>query len=283
MTTHLSRRQFLHGAAAAGTMLALVDVLDAAEPAAADLPLVDYHVHRDNTTVEKLLEISARRGVKFGIVEHAGTRENDYPVILSSDDELKSYLASLEGKPVYRGVQAEWIDWMSCFSKDTIAQLDYVLTDAMTIHGSDGRRAKMWTPQFDPGPPQPFMDRYVAWHEEIIATEPIDILANVCFLPSGLAPQHDELWTAPRAQKVIDAAVKHNVAIEINSQYKLPRPAFLRLAKEAGAKFSFGSNFRGPDVGILDYCLEMARELGLTRSDLFTPAPPGKKPIQLRG
>jgi len=153
MTTHLSRRQFLHGAAAAGTMLALVDVLDAAEPAAADLPLVDYHVHRDNTTVEKLLEISARRGVKFGIVEHAGTRENDYPVILSSDDELKSYLASLEGKPVYRGVQAEWIDWMSCFSKDTIAQLDYVLTDAMTIHGSDGRRAKMWTPQFDPGPP----------------------------------------------------------------------------------------------------------------------------------
>jgi hypothetical protein len=35
-------------------------------------------------------------------------------------------------------------------------------------------------------------------------------------------------------------------------------------------------------VGKLDYCLEMVKELGLTRKDIFTSAPPGKKPIQRR-
>jgi len=35
-------------------------------------------------------------------------------------------------------------------------------------------------------------------------------------------------------------------------------------------------------VGKLDYCLDMVKALGLGRNDLFTPAPPGKKPIQTR-
>ena len=63
---------------------------------------------------------------------------------------------------------------------------------------------------------------------------------------------------------------------------RLPSLSMLRLAKRAGAKFSFGSNIHGLDVGKLDYCLQMAKELGLKRTDLFTPAPPGRKPIQRR-
>ena len=51
-------------------------------------PLVDLHVHLDNSTVDQVLALSAGRGVKFGIVEHAGTKENVYPVVLSSDQEL---------------------------------------------------------------------------------------------------------------------------------------------------------------------------------------------------
>ena len=79
--------------------------------------------------------------VKFGIVEHAGKKENDYPIILTNDDELRSYVASLEGKPVHKGVQAEYLDWASCFSKEAVAELDYVLSDAMTIRGRDGATA----------------------------------------------------------------------------------------------------------------------------------------------
>jgi len=285
MPTPISRREFCGGAMATAAALAAparVFAAEAESPDGADIPLVDYHVHRDGTTLEKLLEISRTRGVKFGIVEHAGKKENNYPIILASDDELKSYIASLDDQPVYKGVQAEYLDWMNCFSKEAVAQLDYVLSDAMTIRGPDGQRVKMWSPQFEVGDPERFMDQYAEFHEEVIATEPIDILANTTWLPKAIEKQYDSLWTPKRFRRVIDATVKYGVALEINSQYLIPRLPLLRMAKEAGVKFSFGSNIRGPNVGKLDYCVEMVKALGLTRRDLFTPAPPGKKPIQVR-
>ncbi len=288
MNSKIARRGFLGGAlAAAGALVAEDRWLAAAAAAGADrsgeeIPLVDYHVHRDGTTLEKLLAISRQKGVKFGIVEHAGTKENKYPIVLSSDEELKQYIAGLEGKPVYKGVQAEWIDWMTCFSKEVVARLDYVLTDAWTLRDKAGKKVRMWDPEFRVDDPREFMDRYVDFHLEILAAEPVDILANPTYLPGGLDKEYDALWTPERMQKVIDAAVKYGVAIEINSQYRLPRIAFSRLAKEAGVKFSFGSNIRGPNVGKSDYWVEMIKALGLKRSDVFTPAPAGQRAVDRR-
>jgi histidinol phosphatase-like PHP family hydrolase len=91
------------------------------------------------------------------------------------------------------------------------------------------------------------------------------------------------LWSEKRVQKVVDAAVKHGVAVEISSSLRLPKLFWLEMAKEAGTTFSFGSNIRGPEVGKMDYCIEMAKKLGLTRERMFTPAPAGKKAIQRRG
>jgi len=287
MNTSISRRYFLESTAAAGALFLLPRSLKGADddkPQNADLdfPLVDFHVHLDNSTIDKALEISTQRGVKFGIVEHAGTKENQYPVVLSNDQELKGYLAKLEGKPVYKGIQAEWLDWMDCFSPAVLGQLDYVLSDAMTIRGKDGKRVKMWERGYEIGDKQVFMDRYVDWHVEIMATEPLDIFANLTWLPSILLEEYDALWNPARMQKVIEAAIKYGVALEISSSMKAPKIQFLQLAKAAGAKFSFGSNGRYPNMGKLEYSLAMARALGLKKSDMFTPAPPGQKAIQRR-
>ena len=35
-------------------------------------------------------------------------------------------------------------------------------------------------------------------------------------------------------------------------------------------------------MGKLDYCLEMAGKLGLSKANLFTPAPDGQKAVQRR-
>lgn len=285
MKNALSRREFVAGTlAATGLLLADCDPLAAlaSEQAGSDIPLVDYHIHRDGMTLEKLIEVSKKKGVKFGIVEHAGTRENKYPIILRNDDELGAYIDSLEGKPVLKGVQAEWVDWMTCFSKETVAKLDYVLTDAMTFREKDGRRVKLWEKGVTVDNEQDFMDRYVDFHLEVMGTEPIDILANPTYLPPCIEKNYDALWTPKRMQKVIDSAVKNRVAIEISSSYRLPKLPFLKLAKEAGSKFSFGSNIRGPEAGKKDYWLEMIQALGLTRNDIFTPAPKGQKPIERR-
>jgi histidinol phosphatase-like PHP family hydrolase len=291
MTMAISRRRFLSRAATASVAAAFSSPLTsrAAEARGSGEPefhAVDFHVHLDNSTLEKALELSRERGIKFGIVEHAGTKENKYPTLLSNDDELRRYLAKLEGQPVFKGVQAEWTDWMSCFSRPLLAQLDYVLTDAMTFPGKDGQRVKLWAAdaaqQVDMADKQAFMDRYVDWHTEIMAREPFDILANVTWLPADMQEKWELYWTAPRMKKVINAALEYGIALEISSSFKIPHLPFLTLAKAAGAKFSFGSNGRYPNMGKLEYCFQMAKELDLKPADMFTPAANGHKAVQRR-
>lgn len=274
---NLSRRSFLKSGAGALSLSMLSGNADADDTL--PFPLVDYHVHLDNSTIDKVLPLSKERGVKFGIVEHAGTKENVYPTVLSNDAELEAYMAMLEGKGVYRGVQAEWTDWMGCFSKQALAKLDYVITDTMTFPGKDGRRMKLWEDTADYGTPEQFMDRYVDWHVQIIETEPIDILVNVSWLPGSMAAEYDTWWTDRRIARVIETALKQRVAIEIGSSFKLPGMRFLEAAKSAGLKFCFGSNGRYPKMGLLDWSVETAKTLKLTAEDMFTPAPDGQKAV----
>jgi histidinol phosphatase-like PHP family hydrolase len=291
MTLPISRRRFLSRTATASVLAAFSSPLTRVSAQSGpstdpEIRGVDFHVHLDNSTIDKALELSRERHIKFGIVEHAGTHENQYPTLLSNDAELRRYLAMLEGKPVFKGVQAEWSDWMSCFSPAALAQLDYVLTDAMTFPGKDGRRVKLWAAdvaqQVDMSDKQAFMDRFVDWHVEVMAREPFDILANTTWLPAGMLEEWELYWTPPRMKKVIDAALKYGIALEISASYKLPKLPFLKQAKTAGAKFSFGSNCRYPNMGKLDYSFEMAKQLDLKPADLFTPEPDGQKAVQRR-
>jgi len=107
---------------------------------------------------------------------------------------------------------------------------------------------------------------------QIIVTEPIDIYVNPTFLPEVIAPRYDELWTEERMQRIIAAAVKHGVAIEINARYKLPSEKFIRLAKAAGAKFTIGTNnTSAADYGDWSYPLARQKKIGLTWRDMYVP------------
>jgi len=267
---YYSRRQFLGQSAIAFL----------AQP---DLPLIDYHVHLNaKFSLENAVAISKERNVKYGIAEHAGTKENRYPNILTNDAELQKWIARLDPYPVYKGIQAEWLDWMGCFSKDVVAQLDFVLSDAMTIPDRNGQRTRMWVRGFEPGEANEFMDRYVKWNVQVIETEPLDIFAHPTWLPAPLDKDYDVLWTAERMKPIIQALKRTGAAVEIDSAYKIPRMPFLELAKAARLKFSFGSNSGSGPARAVDFCVETARSLGLRRKDIFIPAPRQRKPILRR-
>jgi histidinol phosphatase-like PHP family hydrolase len=267
------RREFL-AAGMAGLGAALVQRSGRAAPAALGTP-IDFHVHLDRSTIAQVAGLSRTLGVKFGIVEHAGTKENIYPTVLSNDHELAAYLKMLEPYPVYRGVQTEWTDWAVGFSPAMLARLDYVLTDGMTFPGKDGRRVKLWEPDVETrvemADREAFMDRLVEWYLQIIARPPLDIFANFSWLPKPLAADYLKYWTPQRMQRVVDAMVKHHVAMEISASYKLPSRTFVELGKAAGVKFAFGSNGRYPQMGRLEYSLEMAKSVGLTPDHMFVP------------
>ncbi|HNY77755.1 MAG: DUF1080 domain-containing protein [Sedimentisphaerales bacterium] len=246
-----------------------------------DFPIVDYHVHlKGGLTLDEAVAMSQQRGVKFGIAENCGV---GFPT--TNDAALEPFLKRLEGAPAYRAMQAEGREWVTMFSPETIAKFDYVFTDSMTWTNDAGKRMRLWIPsEVEIDDKQAFMDMLVERTVGILTNEPIDIYANPTFLPAEIADEYDTLWTDERMAKVIDAAVKNGVAIEINARYRLPSERFVRKAKAAGAKFSFGTNNGGrDDLGDLAYSLMIARRCGLTASDMFVPKPDGRKPIQRKG
>jgi len=242
-----------------------------------DFPLVDYHVHlKGGLTLDEAVEISKKNGVKFGIAQNCGL---GFPV--TDDEGARRFIKELRNKPVYVGMQAEGREWLKLFSKEVIAEFDYVLTDALTFTDNNGRRTRLWMKdEVHIDDKQAFMDMYVDKIVSIISNEPIDIFANATFLPEVIAAEYDTLWTKERAAKVIDAAVKSKVAIEINARYHIPSPAFITQAKKAGAKFSLGTNNGDKELGNLEYCRRMIKECGLTKKDFFDHKKDRKKRAQ---
>jgi hypothetical protein len=206
----------------------------------ANMPVVDYHVHlKDGWTLQQAVDNSHRNGIMYGIAINCGL---NFPV--QNDAGVRDFLARMQGAPVFTAIQGEGREWVRLVSRETLARVDYSFSDAMTFTDSRGKRLRLWIPQEvgEIDDRQQFMETYVEKIVGVIRDEPIDIYVNPTFLPDVLAPAYEELWTPERMSKVIDAAKKHKVAIEINNRYRIPSEKFIKLAKQAGVIFSFGTN-----------------------------------------
>jgi hypothetical protein len=248
---------------------------------AENYPVVDYHVHlKGGLTIEEALANSRRVGIQYGIAINGGV---GFPV--TNDAAAEDFIRSMKGQPCFVALQGEGREWVKLFSKETVAKFDYVFTDAMTFTDDGGKRMRIWIKEEvgEIKDPERFMDMYVNRILGVLEHEPIDIHANPTFLPDVIAVDYDRLWTPERMQKVIDAAKRNDVAIEINNRYRVPSPAFIKAAKKAGVKFSFGTNNGDKNLGRLEYAVEMVKECGLTWQDIFLPKPEGEKPVQRRG
>ena len=234
----------------------------------ANFPVVNAHVHlKGGLTLDQALALSQKTGVYYGIAINCGVGFS-----VTNDAGIYQYLDSMKGQPVFVAMQAEGREWIKMFSQQAISKFDYVFTDSMTYTDNKGRRMRLWIKdEVFVDDKQEFMDTLVQRAVGILSTEPINIYVNPTFLPDSIAGEYDTLWTDERMQAVISAAVKNNVAIEINARYRLPSPKFIKLAKKAGAKFTFGTNNVDSHVGGLDYCLEMIRKCGLTWQDMYVP------------
>lgn len=249
---------------------------------ARNIPMVDYHVHlKGGLTLEAALAKSRRDGLQYGIAVNCGQNQ---PV--QDDDGARRFLETLQGQPVFTAMQAEGREWTGMFSRRAAALFDYIFSDSMTWTDNRGRRMRLWIPKEVGAIPdtQEFMEVLVERTVGILEREPVDIYVNPTFLPEVIARDYDRLWTEERMRKIVDAAARNGVAIEINDRYKLPSPAFIRMAKAAGCKFSFGTNNGGiQDLGRSEYGLRMVEECGLGWQDFFVPGAWGPRAIERKG
>jgi hypothetical protein len=240
-----------------------------------DLPKIDLHVHLNyaaqalgNTAdeaYERASKLSKNMGVTFGIAE-----EFDNDNVRVNDSLVLNRIALAKKDSLYLGLQVTRRDWTEIFSKEVLNQVDYILADAMIFPNKEGKMLYIWVSGMPLGESQEFMNLYVA-HNLKVLSEPITIWGNVTYLPNKLMSRYDELWTDARMKSLIDAAVENNVAIEINSRFKIPNAKFIKMAKAAGAHFTFGTNQHETGIGEIAWSINMAEKCGLTKEDFFIP------------
>ena len=266
MPYYTTRRDFIKKSAIGSAVVLAPNLLFSMRNGEEEIRLIDYHVHPSrDLTIEEAVAHFKSKNMQFGIVEHPGMRSN-----IVDDKSLLDYIQRIHSFNAYVGLQPLDPMWHERFSKEAIAKLDYVIMDALEIPDGKGNYERIWEQRFVLYNKSTFMDRYMDFHMEVLENGKSNILANPTFLPVCLAPEYYKLWTEKRMDKIIHSAIKNNVAFEINSVYQYPKIPFIKMAKEAGAKFSFGSNgHRLQEISNYSYCYEMVKECGLTSDDFF--------------
>ena len=255
------------------------DVLDSLNQRG--FPLIDYHIHlKGGLTMDQACEHARESGLNYGVAANCGLK---FPV--TNDSTLTVYLKSIEKEPVFKAMQCEGREWVTLFTPQAVAGFDYIFTDAMTWTDNKGRRLRLWMPEETfVDNDQQFMEMLVGKIETIMDNEPVDIYVNPTFLPAKLAPNYNELWTNERMDKVINALLRNQVALEINCRYKIPSIAFLKKAKASGVKFTFGTNnLKNDDINRIEYGLKVIKEVNLTPEDMFFPKSKSNRKILTKG
>lgn len=229
--------------------------------------LIDFHVHlRGGMTADKAIGLQEASGIRRGVLRNIG---QGWPV--ETNEQLADFLDSVEGKPLFVGVQVNDRDWYTKFDKALLERLDYVLADTMIMPDENGTPIRLWMDdQVHIDDAEAWMARYMEHNLRVLA-EPIDILANPTYLPNCLAGNYDELWTDARMRQIIAAGIKNHVAFEINAQTGYASERFVRLAKEMGAKFTIGSNNMDDRLIDMSRCRKLVEKCGLSQEDMFVP------------
>lgn len=252
-----------------------------AERAEVELGSQDLHVHTTmsdgEVPLEEVVRLAGERGVGIGIADHVSTRNPGR--FVATREQLDRYLEAVEAQPVFVAAEFCWCDpFAADLPPEIMRRFDYRIG---SNHGfplpDDTWGSPWWSALPDPWAARPheLMEVMVANLCGLVAGMPIEIVAHPTFMPSALLTIEDDVhawWTEEREDRLIDAVVTHGVALEISNRYRLPHDRLLEKARQAGARFSLGSDgHRSPQIARLDWAVETARRVGIGSGDLFVP------------
>ena len=229
-----------------------------------NFPVLDYHVHLKGLTAEEAAKQARNYGINYALAPNCGI---GFPI--TNDEEVIEYIEEMEGQPFIQAMQGEGREWPQTFSAEVMEMFDYVFTDALTFTDTKGRRTRLWIPEeVFIEDEQQYMDLIVQKIVDVMQ-EPMDVYVNPNFIPDVMNDRFDEFWKEERMDRVINALVETDKVLEINNRYEIPNKAFILIAKEAGLKFTFGTNNSDGDFGKLEYCIRMKEECKLTAEDMY--------------
>jgi histidinol phosphatase-like PHP family hydrolase len=242
---------------------------------------LDLHVHTTmsdgDLTLKRVVEVARERGITVGIADHISTR--NLTRFVANLQALEQYLDAIEEAPVFRSGEFCWCDYLWSSLPDEINErFDYRIGSNHGFWLPDGSMASPWWQELPaPWDQQPGELVEIMVHNlcDLVRTMPIEIVAHSTMLPPVLLRLEADVeawWTEAREDRFIDAVVESGVAIEISNRYRLPHSRLLRKARQAGARFSLGSDGHSEaQIARLDWAVAAANEAGITEAELFIP------------
>jgi histidinol phosphatase-like PHP family hydrolase len=234
------------------------------------------HMSDGKLTLDEVVAVAAERGVQVGIADHVSTR---YDWMVSTREKLDRYLDAIDGAPVFRSAEFCWCDTMwGELPDEVMARFDYRIGSNHGFRMPDGSVGSPWAESL-PAEWKPrteeLMDIITANLCDLVRTMPIEIAAHSTLLPPALTRLEGDVhawWTEEREDRYVDALAESGVALEISNRYRLPHDRLLVKAREAGVRFSLGSDGHAPhQVAALGWAAETARRVGVTDRELFVP------------
>lgn len=241
----------------------------------------DLHAHTTmsdgDLPLDRVVELARERGVSIGIADHISTR--NVKRFVATQPALEHYLDVLEEAPVFRSGEFCWCDHMwSSLPSELMDRFDYRIGSNHGFWLPDGSIASPWWQELPPPwdqQPHRLMDIMVHNLCDLVRTMPVQILAHPTLLPPALLDLEEDVhawWTEELEDRFIQSVAESGVALEISNRYRLPHRRLLAKAREAGGRFSLGSDgHKESQIGRLEWAVAAAREVGIRDSDLFTP------------
>ena len=228
-------------------------------------------------SLEEVIAVAGDLGVQVGIADHVSRRNAQ--LFVSTPERLERYLATIEGAQVLRSAELCWCDpFYPSIAAPLLERFDYLIGSNHGFPLPDGNFVTPWSQTLPSGwadRPQEVMDIMVHNLCALVAAMPIAIVAHSTLLPIALMdiePDVHAWWTEEREARFIAAAVANEVAIEISNRYQLPHSRFLTRARQAGARFSLGSDgHQRHQVARLEWAVEAATAAGIDDAQLFLP------------
>ena len=251
------------------------------EPASTALGSQDLHAHTTfsdgDLSVEEVVELARARGVRIGISDHVSSRNK--AAFVSSREALERYLLALQRDDVFRSAELCWCDPFAMeIAHELAGRVDYLIGSNHGFALPDGAFSSPWSTRLPDGwtdRPDQVMEVMVHNLCDLVRTMPIQIVAHSTLLPAVLIELDGDVhawWTEEREDRFIEAVIEAGVAIEISNRYRLPHDRMLTKAREAGARFSLGSDgHHRHQLANLEWSVEAATRNGIREEHLFIP------------
>jgi histidinol phosphatase-like PHP family hydrolase len=241
----------------------------------------DLHCHTTMSdgylTLDQVVAAARENGVEIGIADHVSTR--NVRRFVSDEGQVRAYLDALDGAPVFRSGEFCWCDtlWTE-LPAELMDRFDYRIGSNHGFWLPDDSVASPWWETLPPpwdAEPRRLMRIMVANLCDMVRTMPIHIAAHSTMIPPALLERDADVhawWTEELEDRYVEALAESGVALEISNRYRLPHDRLLKKAKEAGVRFSLGSDGHNErQVAKLGWAAETARRVGITDAEMFVP------------